>query len=296
MIKIAPELERSVSRVEAGVKKLLQALKGNPYHDSQGRFARAPGSGASGMVPSNPAGKDTMEQYRDSNGDWTPERQALHNQIIAEAFVGKTPVDHPTAYLMGGGTASGKSSILKSGQVVLPKNMVMIDADDLKGKLPEYQSMVKAKDPKAAAFAHEESSYLSKQIMKKATDESYNMMLDGTGDSSMEKLKHKVSVMRSKGAVVEAIYVTVSTDVAVARSMARAEKTGRCVPESVIRSIHSNVSRVLPEATEQGLFDKVTLYDTGGGGRAVKVMSGTGNKMKVHDQKLWQEFKAKGEQ
>jgi len=245
------------------------------------------------MTPANPKGRDSMEQFRDADGNWTPERQALHNKIIAGAFEGKTPVDHPTSYLMGGGTASGKSSIIRSGQVVLPKNLIAVDADAIKGKLPEYQSMVKVKNPKAAAFAHVESSYLSKRIMKKATDEKYNMMLDGTGDSSMEKLKKKVAVMRSKGATVEANYVTVATDVAVARSIARAKKTGRHVPESIVRGIHKSVSHVFHDAVKEGLFDKVALYDTGGGGKAVKVASGTGKNLQIHNQKLWREFNAK---
>lgn len=272
---------------------LLEKYSPTQPRDDHGRFTS--GGGMGGMTPSNPSGRDSMEQYQDASGKWTSERKVLHDKIMAEAFVGKTPVDQPTAYLMGGGTASGKSSILRSGQVTLPKNTVAIDADAIKAKLPEYQSMLRAGDKRAATFAHEESSYLSKKIMKKATDESYNMMLDGTGDSSMAKLEKKAAVMRSKGAKVEANYVTVDTDTAVARSLARAKKTGRYVPESVVRHIHADVSRVLPKAASKGLFDKVTLWDTSGGGAAVKVMSGSGSKMTVHNQERWRVFLAKGE-
>ena len=124
----------------------------------------------------------------------------------------------------------------------------------------------------------------------------YNTLLDGTGDSSIEKLDGKVSNMRDAGQKVVAHYVTVPTDVAVSRSNLRAKKSGRAVPESVIRSTHKNVSAVVPKAIERGLFDEFDLWDNSGSS-AVHVATGRGRgNLQVLDQPRWDSFVAKGEE
>lgn len=260
-------------------------------HDQSTHGSRG-GGGFTGK-PANPKGKDTEEQYRTPDGGWTPERKALHDQIVADFKKGKTPVDDPTSYMMGGGPAAGKSSLLKSGQVEIPENTVKVDSDEIKGMLPEYQSMLASGDSKAATFVHEESSYLSKRLAAESSREGYNVMLDGTGDNSIESLRSKVEMLRNRGQKVVGIYASVPTDVAVARSNDRAERTGRYVPEVFIRGTHASVSRVVPEAVREGLFDEVTVYDTTGR-TPRKLLSSVGAKSTVHDQVGWDTFVAKG--
>ena len=62
--------------------------------------------------------------------------------------------------MTGGPSANGKSTLLNSGKINHPKNMVTIDSDAIKTDLPEYNALIKTKDPRAAPFAHEESSKL----------------------------------------------------------------------------------------------------------------------------------------
>ena len=223
--------------------------------------------------------------------DFTPERQALHKQIIDSHFEGKTPVKEPIAYVLGGGPASGKSSIIKAGHVKPDENTVHVDADAIKGMLPEYQTMVKAKDAAAAAYAHEESSFVAKEIQDKGSKGSYNTLLDGTGNSTLDSLTGKIKKMKAAGQKVVGAYVTVPTEVAIERNRERAKKTGRLPPESMLRACHKSVSAVLPKAIEDGLFDEVQLFDTSNGVK--QVASAKGGKMQIHDQGLWNTFKAK---
>lgn len=88
----------------------------------------------------------------------TDERKALHDDILDSAFAGKTAVEGraPEYVFLGGGGASGKSSILESGatqvstrevndkgQAVLSekRDSIEINADDIKALLPEYRSL-----------------------------------------------------------------------------------------------------------------------------------------------------------
>ena len=282
----------------------------NQPRDSRGRFGSGGGGGGGGGGasvkelkfvgnPPNPDAVDTFDAHRDSSGEFTPERKKLHEKIIKEPFEGKTPAkeDQPIAYVMGGGPAAGKSSI-DPNLTRIRENTVKIDSDEIKKGIPEYQKGTKKKDKGAAALAHEESSYLSKEIQGKASKEGYNTLLDGTGNSSIESLEKKINKMKAAKQKVVAHYVTADTNSAVARAKERAEKTGRQVPEDVIRDTHKSVSQVFPEAVKRGLFDEATLWDTNGpkGAKATVVATVRGTELTVHDSKAWSRFLAKGDE
>jgi predicted ABC-type ATPase len=248
-------------------------------------------------APANPKGRDSMEMFKNPDGSWTKERAALHDQIVKEFMGQAKPVKEPTAYMLGGGPASGKSSAIKGGHVPVPKNHVAIDADEIKKRIPEYNQKREAKDVGAASFAHEESSYLSKRILSEASKGSYNTLLDGTGDSGLDSLSAKVKTMRANGAKVSATYVTVDTKEALRRNVERAQKPGpnqgRMPPETMVKEVHKTVSKVVPEAIKAGLFDDFKLVDTNGP-EAVVVATAQGTNLKVHNQALWDRFLAKG--
>ncbi len=286
----------SLDRILRSIDALEKHLAGRHDQSSHGRGVSGPGSrtGFEGR-PANPAGKDTMERFRNPDGSWTKERQAMHDEIVESFFRGKTPVDKPTSYMMGGGPASGKSTMVRAGAVSIPENTVKVDADEIKGMIPEYKSMVGKKNAGAASFAHEESSYLSKRIADRAAREGYNVLLDGTGDSSVESLAKKAANMRARGQPVEAYYATCPTDVAVARNVERAKKTGRLPPESMLRATHASVSRIIPEAIKRGLFDKLEVWDTDSK-PPKKLASAKGTELTVHDNKGWERFLAKADE
>lgn len=243
----------------------------------------------------NPAGRDTLEQFTTKQGLFTDERQVLHKAIRNEVIRKEmTPVAKPVSYILGGGPASGKSTVLDKGLVKTPTNLVKIDADGIKGMLPEYKEMVKAGDDTAAAYVHEESSKLSKVYMQEAVDASYNVLLDGTGDGDIDGLTKKVTVLRSGGRKVVANYVTVSSETAVARAYARAKRSGRAVPIDQIVGIHRAVSTVVPKAIQRGLFDEFNLWDNTGK-TPILIAEAQGTKLTVHRKDLWDDFLAKAD-
>lgn len=236
-----------------------------------------------------PTGRDTQEQFSDGKGGFTKERSALHAEIIAKVLAGTSRVENPVAIILGGGPGTGKSTLVdieKMGKV----NTVQINVDDIRAHLPEL------KEGKEAAFTHEEASHIGKKAMGFVVEGGRNVLLDGTGDSSLENLGGKVARVRAGGHKIVAEYVTVPTEVAVARAAARALRTGRIVPLTVLRETHAAVSRVFPEAIKQGLFDTARLWDASGpmGSKPTLVASAKGKVLVVHDQELWGSFLAKG--
>ena len=153
--------------------------------------------------------------------------------------------------------------------------------------------MMAAHDPKAAAYAHEESSTVAKEIQAGAIKNHYDFTLDGTGDGAYAKMEGKIKAAQAAGYKVAGKYVTVDTETAIERSMKRAEQTGRMVPEPVIREIHASVSDVFGKVIANDLLDSAELWDTNGPRPVLVGSKPDGGKWTVHDQKAWDKFLAK---
>jgi len=238
----------------------------------------------------------------DGRGGYEPtqERALLHQQIIANTTSNIPVSGKPTFTMLGGGPASGKSSVLNSGLIDAPKrtDAVFINADDIKELLPENERMRfrgnNADFFRASEFVHEESSILAKRIQKRAIENGQDVVLDGTGDSAVGKLASKVEQARQAGYKVNGLYVTIPTEEAVIRSNKRAlGETARYVPENVVRTTHQDVSRTLPLAIEAGLFDKVSLWDNTERGNLKKIGEGEGSNFVIYDAQGWADFLAK---
>lgn len=229
--------------------------------------------GTTSVVDSN--GADSLAKYT-ADSKLIASREKLHKGIVDDCFRNSMKAEgQPVFTVMGGGSAAGKSTMLNAGAVKLTKDTVMVDSDAIKKLLPDYDELLRGgKDNIAAFYVHEESSALAKRIMSVGQKNGYNVTLDGTGDGSVSSLMKKIEGAKAAGCRVEGVYATVPTDVALARSAARAEKTGRVVPNDVIRQTHKKVSQVLPECAEY--FDDVKLYDTTDG--AILIATGGGGK------------------
>lgn len=233
-----------------------------------------------------PVPGSSLAKYTLADGGLDPQRLQLWQKIIHDTLaVGGNPQQHPVATFFGGGPASGKSALQPAAE-----HSVHIDPDLVKAQLPEYQQMTKAGDPTAAAYAHEESSKISKLLIQEAQARHLNFHVDGTGDNSYENLSAMVNTARDRGYQVNARYVTVDTETAVQRAMLRAQKTGRVVPPSYLRQVHRSVSEVFPQALEHKLWDTVELYDNNGPAPRKILEWQVGQQLNIIDQQAWQRF------
>lgn len=235
---------------------------------------------------------DTQKLYTDpKSGEYTKERQEFHKDTIKKYINengGSTKLG--TSYFLGGAPATGKSSILNSGDVVLPKGILVIDSDHLKQKfIPEYDKMVKDGVVKSASKVHEESSMLSKQIVATCAKNGYDIVNDGVGDGSYESVEKKVLEQRQAGKRVVANYVTTSVNTSLQREKLRAEKSGRKVPETYVRNMHSEISKLVPKMAEKKLFDELKLYDNNGSSPKL-IFSQIGDKITIHDKQKYDSF------
>lgn len=106
---------------------------------------------------------------------------------------------------------------------------------------------------------------MAKRLTAESLQSSYHTVLDGVGNGSLASLRSKIETARANGARrVVGDYVTVDTDEAVRRALLRGERSGRHVPESIIRRTHATVSDTFREASQTNLFDELRLFDNNG--------------------------------
>src|SRR5699024_3485491 len=129
-----------------------------------------------------------------------------------------------------------------------------IDSDNIKEQLPEYAQYQEIDVNEAARFVHNESSEIGNYVINTAIDEGRHFIYDGTMKSG-DKYKKLIDRLEEAGYDVHIYVADVPLEVAKARSQARAERTGRKVPESIIESSHRGVPKSM-----EALKDRVKSY------------------------------------
>jgi len=274
--------------------------------------------GSESITPSDSAWHHLMPNpnYTTTNGQlkyvFTPERLKLHEEIVHTFVDGTKSQKNPTYYLIGGGPASGKTTMIRKGKVGVPQpitdpatdafissgDAVQVNADMVKTMIPEMKRMstsTSMADFKGAGtHTHEESSMLAKAIEKAGLAKRADIVYDSTGNGKFENLLGKIDTARQKGYVVKAFYATVSVSEAIRRSNNRAKTERRYVPHSVIRKIHKGVSLTAPLAFEANAFDEWKLVSTEGFNATVIAQGGKNTPKVVFNQGMWDNFIEKG--
>lgn len=188
--------------------------------------------------------EQTIDLYK-KDGSYTEERQELHAKIFDEILsderiAAATPAggEAPTFIILGGRGGSGKSWF--EGNVYDPEKAIVLDADHIKGLLPEYEGW-------NAAQIHEESGEIFDQLVNMSRALGLNVVLDKTMKTAKSAIAD-VQAFKDAGYRTEAHYMHLPRQEAAKRAVARfLGKTQRYVPVEV----------VLSNTTNEGAFDQV---------------------------------------
>lgn len=298
----ATELDSVESRAEerlvSGSNGTDNEVEKHQSHDQSSHGSWAAGNKSKGSLSDSQVSEfkgGSAEKHLVSDGKgglrFSDERQALHDTIVNKALDGVSKSSDPTFFMLGGGPAAGKSTMIERGDIAVPNTKtneaVLVNPDDVKESLPEYNPKV---DSSSTSFTHEESSYISKIIQNKAFARGVDIVLDSTGNSSFDKASSKIANAKSNGYKVNGYYATVSIAEALRRNDARALEIGRKVPASILIDTHSSISRIFPRLSAQ--FDNVKLFDTSNGARLIAQRS-KGSDLQVNDDFAYTNFLAK---
>ncbi|WP_194270883.1 zeta toxin family protein [Fictibacillus phosphorivorans] len=203
--------------------------------------------------------KETKVTYTDEKGTYTKEREALHQKIMA-TLIKKSKMDNlqpPIAVLVGGGSASGKTSLCES---IVKKNikkkkrhLITIDPDEIKKLIPEYKSFQKKFPSSAASLVHKESVDISEMLIQHMLETKRSFLLEGTMAKTGKYVSLVNSLQKRRYEVIVYI-VDVPVDVAIKREAIRAKKTGRSIPRYVIEHTHRRIPKTFLAIKEDVTF------------------------------------------
>lgn len=247
------------------------------------------------LIKKHPTTKDAY--YDVEKGTWNPKRRKVHEAVITHLFANsKRPDGRPVLHVLGGGSGAGKGELQRQHIVKFHDGVVKVDPDEVKQLLPEFGHLKKAADDRAANFVHSESSDVGVEASHKAMREGLNVVLDSTGNGTLQEFKERVGPAIEKGHYIRADYATIPTNEAVNRANERAKKEpGRgVVPEHCIRYSHAAVSRTFPAAVKAGLFHEARLWSNDGKTPRLIYEFHHEKGETVHDAEAYKAFLAKG--
>lgn len=204
--------------------------------------------------------------YKMADGNYTPDRKALHDAIITKFLNADTiakarpkPGEKPLVTFLGGRGGSGKSFFTQAGGPVDKDKAIVIDPDEFKKELPEYKGW-------NASLVHEEAGELADSVTKKAKDLGLNIILDATL-RSQNSSQRKMQEFKDAGYAVDGHYMFASPHTAAKRAIGRFLSSGRYVPVSYILGSTSNEKTF---DTMRPGFRKWSVYSNDVDGQAPK--------------------------
>jgi len=191
--------------------------------------------------------KDTFTLNTDPDGNFTNNRLKLHKTIIDEFKTDKPcSVNDPIAILTGGFPGAGKSSILKKlPEWIRSKNVVHIDADEIRAKLPEYKGW-------NAQNTHKETNLIVSKLLDSIGQPcEQDIVYDGTM-TNFNKYIDLIKKLRKFGYKIIVVYVVIDEENSISRVLNRFKKTGRYVPIDLIKNMFKDASGIYKK-----IFDEV---------------------------------------
>lgn len=236
------------------------------------------------------AGLDTEAQFDrldDIPGKYTQERTAEHIKLINH-FLDRPKVKHEKKLLfIGGLPGSGKTTLLNSeiGQEKIGVNLdeyVIVNPDEVKammfemGMYPDYSDIGLLSEGEAATLTHEESSYLSKIILKRAIADGMNVVVDTSlkKPEQFQLLDEHLGPLDQTGWETTLVLVDVPAEVAMQRAIKRyydGEK--RYTPLDFISLMRMDDGTSAPRSSYdavKGLATRSFLFDNSNGPRLVE--------------------------
>jgi zeta toxin len=210
---------------------------------------------------------------------WTENRARVHAQIIEDVYSKATEVPCNREAIMAGGLAGAGKTTLLSGQAGYDLSKYLtINPDTFKeelakrGLLPELDGL---SPMEASGLAHEESSYLAKQLALRAMADGKNLIWDVTMSSSSSTERRIDELRQSDYGHVTGIFVDIPIDTSLARAAERHRRGhdqfldgtgmgGRYISPEAIRAQsdpeYGSTNRHAFE-TVKTLFDDWAIYD-----------------------------------
>ncbi len=100
------------------------------------------------------------------------------------------PVINPKGYVLGGQSGAGKFYLIEQVQKELNNNVLVINGDDFRKYHPNYRELQRERGKDSPKFTAAFAGEMTEAIFKKAVENKYNIVIEGTFRTSQTPLIH----------------------------------------------------------------------------------------------------------
>jgi predicted ABC-type ATPase len=186
----------------------------------------------------------------------------IQDRIVMDMIGNHQPCKARRRALYTSGTyGSGKTRAMRDtlASTFDTGNLVRIDPDEIRRKLPEWSEMVKSNPETAGEMTHMESTFIALLAEQVCLELGLSYLIDGSlGDAEWyaEWLRHVASL----GYIVDLVRFECPLDLALERCETRARETGRHIPRDNIERAHARSRTAWPKLTP--LSNANWVYET----------------------------------
>lgn len=175
------------------------------------------------------------------------------------------PSAKPKAYLLGGQSGSGKSTIhkiLKQDNI----NIIVIDGDRYREAHPHFSEIQAQYGKNSANYTQPFVNEMITSLIERLSSEKYNLIIEGTCRNVNVPLK-TCNDLKQKGYSVELAFMCTDKDIAWQSTIDRYNemKAAGITPRAVPPDKYQDTIKVLPQNIsklwELKVFDDISLYD-----------------------------------
>ena len=176
------------------------------------------------------------------------------------------PVNSPMAFLLGGQSGAGKTTLHSVLRDRLDDNVIVINGDEYRSKHPLYRELDREYGPESVNHTAEWAGHMTEELIDALSRKGYNLIIEGTLRTSEVPLK-TAELLRKRGYAVSLALMAVKPEVSLISCQIRYEEMRivGTVPRATDPSHHNKIVHDivgnLAVLEESGLFDEVFLYN-----------------------------------
>ncbi len=192
--------------------------------------------------------------------------EVWNNEILQKNQVATSNQSQPQAFVLGGQPGAGKSSMTQDVRKLLNKNVIVINGDDFRKYHPEYRKLQKEQGQDAPKYTAEFAGKMTEAILKKAIEEKYNIIVEGTFRTSETPIK-TLRQFKENGyktnVLIQTCNQTISWQTCLDRYNRMAQdnpKEARFTDKKHHDLVVQNLAKNIKEVQKSGLVDHMQIF------------------------------------
>lgn len=176
------------------------------------------------------------------------------------------PVDSPAAFLLGGQSGAGKTTLHSVLRERLNDNAIVINGDEYRSKHPRYRELDREYGPDSVNHTAEWAGRMTEELIDAFSRKGYNLIIEGTLRTAEVPIK-TATLLRGRGYAVSLALMAVKPEISLISCQIRYEemRIAGAVPRATDPAHHNKIVHDIVGNLEvlekSGLFDEVFLYN-----------------------------------